>query len=138
MDEVRAYEILHNKVMQVFAKQSYATPLESRIYPHHNFVYPITIEARGERDIYLRIKRKILKSKCPIKCLQRGRFYQKDRGLLSHHMIFAGFVLALAILALILFVINKEYTYGYYSLYQLCLMMAVLLAEGYGMGMIQK
>jgi two-component system, sensor histidine kinase LadS len=138
MDEVRAYEILHNKVMQVFAKQSYATPLESRIYPHHNFVYPITVEAGGERDIYLRIKRKILKVSAPLSVYKEADFIKKDRGLLSHHMIFAGFVLAIAILALILFVINKEYTYGYYSLYQLCLVMAVLLAEGFGMGMIQK
>lgn len=49
-DEVSAYVVFQNKLVQVFPKQSYATPLESRIYPHHYFVYPIMVEAHSERD----------------------------------------------------------------------------------------
>lgn len=137
-DEVSAYVVFQNKVVQVFPKQSYATPLESRIYPHHYFVYPIMVEAHSERDFYLRIQRKNLKVSAPLSVYKEADFIKKDGGLLSHHMIFTGFVLALAILALILFIINREYAYLYYSLYQLCLLMAVLLAEGYGIGIVQK
>lgn len=137
-DEVSAYVVFQNKLLQVFPKQSYATPLESRIYSHHNFVYPIMVEAHSERDLYLRIKRKNLKVSAPLSVYKEADFIKKDQSLLSHHMIFSGFVLALAILALILFIINREYAYLYYSLYQLCLLMAVLLAEGFGIGIVQK
>jgi hypothetical protein len=110
-DEVSAYVVFQNKVVQVFPKQSYATPLESRIYPHHYFVYPIMVEAHSERDFYLRIQRKNLKVSAPLSVYKEADFIKKDGGLLSHHMIFTGFVLALAILALILFIINREYAY---------------------------
>ncbi len=138
LDLVHGYQTSNQKVSKDFGPKSYKTPFENRFLKHHSFVFPIEFIPKESTFFYLKVHRHLLLVQAPLKFFTTEEFYEYDTQRRLIFNVFSGVFLTLIIFSIVLFVINQEYHFLYYAAFLLCLLISILLIEGYLINYFQK
>lgn len=138
LDLVHVYQVRNKKIINDFGEYNYATPIDSRLVKHHNFIYPINLSSNNFDTLYIKIHRHFLKVSAPFRFLKEEEFYQVESDKNLIYTLFSGVILTLFLFSIVNYIVNLQPYFLYYSGYLICLFSSVMLVEGYLIGYFQK
>ena len=112
-------------------RTGYARPYAERPHSGRNFVFPVSIEAGGQRTIYLRVESELPVS-LPLRLWTREAFQIHERNDYIVQAAFFGMVLALAAFNLLLYIGLRDGNYVIYLAYALPVSLAISAINGLG------
>ena len=130
IDELDLYITVGDRVAESY-RTGIRFPFEQRPVKHHDFVFPLVIEAGEEARLYIRVR--TLSDWVLPAYLWETEHWQGD--VLSEYLVngaYYGLLLGLALYNLFLFFVIRDRAYLYYALFQLSFALFQLGANGYG------
>ncbi len=114
------------------------TPFATRAYPNRNFVFPLTLPARSEQVLYLRVQSTI-GLLVPVQLWRPEAFHAHERADYGVQAWYFGIASAMFLFNLMLFAALRDGAYGLYLAFLLCSVGALagkngLAAEFLGVG----
>lgn len=130
LDEVNLFLFKNNKIIYESDSLGWAFPYQKRIFKHYNPVFPISIEAKSTKIVYLRIYRHSLSMIAPIRVWNEADFYENEIKRKFFWGSFGGILIFAALLGFILFTALHQKTYLFYSLYVLMSLLYIFFNKG--------
>lgn len=130
LDEVNLFVVEDDKITFQSDSLGWSYPYHKRIFKHYNPVFPITIQAKSTQVVYVRIFRRSLSMIAPIRVWDEADFYENEIKRKFFWGGFGGILVFATLLGLILFVVLRQKTYLYYSLYVLMSLLYIFLNKG--------
>lgn len=103
-------------------------PFAERPYPNRFFVFPVSVAAHSEKEVYLRIRS--IAVTLPAKLWQAGAFHRHERTDYAQQTAYFGSALAMFLFNLFLFVMLRERMYLWYLTAQCCVVLTIAEQSG--------
>jgi two-component system, sensor histidine kinase LadS len=110
---------------------SWKTPLWQRYYEHPNFILPLSLKAQSDTTFFFNFFKKTMLINGTIEIKREAEFLDDKVFDYSFFGFFGGITFTVFLFSMLLYIVNKERIYLYYSLYAILHLLFNLIVQGY-------
>ncbi|MBR9805235.1 diguanylate cyclase, partial [bacterium] len=112
LDEVSLYNVSAGQVAAEYHVGN-ELPFAQRPYPHRHFIFPVTLPAQSEKQLYLRVRSKS-SLQITITLAAETQYFLNDQNEFMIKSMYYGMMLIMALYNFFLFLATREKAYLYY------------------------
>lgn len=113
LDSVKFYD----SNQHLLAKLSWQTPFENRLYPHQNFILPITVKPNDQSITYTCFSQKVMLINGNMHVWNESDFYEEKIRSSNLFGMFTGLVIPIIFFSFFMFLFTSDLTFLYFTIY---------------------
>ncbi|WP_159084108.1 EAL domain-containing protein [Saccharobesus litoralis] len=132
LDEVTTYLVSDDgSQIKYLGRSGIHVPVDERSVRNRNFVFPFTLQAQQQAEIYVRVTNDGF-IQLPMTIWQENAFNEAESYSIAIISLLSGLIIAVSLYSLFIFTAVKDTAYVYYSIYALCFFVFYIALKGFG------